>query len=1021
MVSYEELDSMVHAIAAKLQAIGITSGSRLAVLQKPTPDWVSTILAIMRLGATYLPLDVGLPWPRLAAIVKDCQPHAILFDSTTTGHVHRLDAHDIHCFSVSNLPPASPIPICATSNDVSTILYTSGSSGTPKGIMLTHQGIQSWLEPCGLLYGMRNTGEMVLQQSAQGFDMSLMQIFSALCFGGSVFLPPLELRGDAIAISEAIIRYNISHTYGTPSEYLSWLRYGNSTALKTSAWKTCLMGGELLAPSVVNMFAVLGKDDLRVHHMYGTTESTFCASVMELDYLRPKSYELQAGTQPTNFPAGVALPNYNLYILDDQRRPLPVGLQGEIYIGGAGVARGYLNHPSLTAETFVPDPFATDEDRARGWSMMQKTGDLGRWSSVDRGAILIEGRISGDTMVKLRGMRVDLREVEGAILRAGADALTEAVVSVRRSSPESPEFLVAHVVFTKSFAESGESFEKRLLKLRTQLEVPLYMRPAHITPLDSLPMTSSGKLDRNATGMLSFLDVEVANTHLVWTPTESRLRVIWEQTLSRDLSVLGLSPQVDFFHIGGTSMSLLGLRDRIKRQLNVQLTLVDLFEASVLSHMAHRIDGQVDVREVIDWEEETKLPSSFVGLDNRMHRLIPKSHSKVVVLTGGTGYLGKGLIHAMIRDPAIKEIHCLGVRNVASRTDLAALEKVILYEGDLNKPRIGLLPSIADKLFSRADLIIHNGADISYMKTYQSMRQSNFLTTKDLIDLSLPRMIPFHYISTADIGNFAPGLPLVERSVASTPPPTDGSAGYTACKWASERFLEKLVVHFPEWPVCVHRPTLISRDDISELDGVHNILGYARKLGAVPVSQGVARGVLNVVPLDTVVGGVLECALGPHKNGPTRTRSDGEVHFVNHKGEVELPLGNMRKWALEHTSDGHLGFSDVDFEEIPLDEWVDRAVKLGMHPTMAALLTSFARDGEVEFPTIAKGTGSKRDHALSKPTPPSESRIAAPLDPEPEKRSQGQPEANRRILQRRPSLVWVFLLLVALALTQVSR
>ncbi|KAI1209521.1 uncharacterized protein F4807DRAFT_467711 [Annulohypoxylon truncatum] len=555
-------DDVVHrnvdAIVADLEAIGITTGSRVAVLQEATPNWVSSILAVMRIGATYLPLDLGTPWARLAAIVADCRPEAVLVDEHTRENAHKLGFNDMKAIEVgrtSHRREGYRTPIYATPENDSMILYTSGSSGTPKGIVLTHQGIQSWLEPCKFL--------------SQGFDMSLMQICTALCFGGSVCLLPRKLRGDARAISAIITRH----------KYLSWLKYGNSEALRKSSWKTALVGGEPLAAS----------DDLRFNHMYGTTESTFCAA---------NSFQFQP-----NYPAGIALPNYNVYILDEHRRPLPPGMQGEIYIGGAGVAREYLNNPSLTRQTFVHDPFATACDR-----------DRGRWSRVDHGAILIEGRISGDTMVKLRGLRVDLREVEVAILRAGAGLLSEAIVSIRRSSSESPEFLVAHVVFEQKFSPWKG------------LELPLYMRPAFIVALDALPTTASGKLDRQAVNLLPISKVNTDVSDVIWTRTEERLKAIWDDILSHDsTNALEITPETDFFHIGGTSLSLLGLRDKIRTQFEIELPLVDLFEASVLSNMAHRIEGHINTLDAIDWNEETNqrdpLPRSAQRfLPNRLEK-----------------------------------------------------------------------------------------------------------------------------------------------------------------------------------------------------------------------------------------------------------------------------------------------------------------------------------------------------------------------------------------------------------------
>lgn len=977
--TYGDLLGRANSIAAQLKAAGVSSGSRVGVLQEPNADWVASILAVMRIGATYLPLDLCTPWARLAVMVNDCKAEALLVDADTRRHSSELRRPEMLVVDVSELPRTGgnaddQVPASCTPEMTSMILYTSGSSGTPKGIMLHHEGIRSWLEPLAVLYGMRGgSDEVLLQQSSQGFDMSIMQIFTALCHGGRVYLLPRDHRGDARAIGEAIVRHGVTHTYGTPSEYTSWLRYGNTEELRSCAWKNALVGGEPLGRALLKDFALLGKGDLRFHHMYGTTESTFCATVMELPYAQ----ELHAAdtTQLCSYPAGVALPNYSVYILDELRQPLPRGLQGEIYIGGGGVAQGYLNNPDLTADKFLEDGFASAADRARGWAMMQRTGDLGRWSRDEghEGAVLIEGRISGDTMVKLRGLRVDLREVENALVHAAGGALGDAVVSVRRSSPQAPEFLVAHVVFDHAFSHEAGAREGCLRRTRAALELPLYMRPAFIVPLDRLPAMASGKLDRRAVGAMALPQdadgdeegADAAAQNVAWTPVEERLRGLWEEVLSHDLArVHRVTPETDFFHVGGTSLLLLGLREKVRAEFKVDLTLVDFFEASVLSSMARRIEGAVDETHEINWDDEIALPPSLRKLEQHLLEPCPSSDAKVVILTGASGYLGKGLVRALVADPTVKEVHCIAVRNLSTRTGLEELEglaKVTLYEGDLTQARMGLAQPVIDDLFRRAHVVIHNGADTSHLKTYPSLRQSNVTTTKDLIAWSAPRMIPFHYVSTAGVGFFARGRPLGEFSLAdphSTAPPTDGSMGYDASKWASEAFLEQVVRRVaPAWPVCVHRPTLISRDDVPELDIAHNLMLYSGRLGAVPASLGGARGVLNVVQLETVVEGILSCAVAtrahPLHDGSHRK---GNVHFVNHMGSLDLPFGDMRRWALERTADGYVDFArDVELGQLPMDEWVRRAGGLGMHPTVAAFLDNIGRLGDAELPVVFKG------------------------------------------------------------------
>ncbi|CAG9986853.1 unnamed protein product [Clonostachys byssicola] len=940
-ISYHDLfQDQVNKIAVELDAVGATSGARVAVLQEPLPTSVATILAIWKIGGTYIPLDLRTPGTRRAAIIEDSQPQLLLVDEYTREFTEVLELENIQVIDVSKVKNSTKqIPNSVTVKAASAILYTSGSTGTPKGIVLTHRGIQSWLQPCALLYAL-NTRSRVLQQSSQGFDMSLMQMLTALCFGGSVYLLPRELLGDARAIVDMITRQNITHTFGTPSEYLSWLRFGDSLALRHSSWTFAVVGGEPLTDSVLKEFATLDKPDLRFHHMYGTSESTFCASVMELDYRMMCGEDGHPAAARVSYPAGVTLPNYNMYVLDEHQRPLPPGFKGEIFIGGGGVAQGYLNNPSLTAETFLPDPFATADDHARGWNMMQRTGDMGRWSQTEHGAIIIEGRVLGDTMVKLRGLRVDLRDIEMAMLHAGGGLITDVVVSVRQTSPDLPEFLVAHVLVQSNLNQDKDTFDFRTV--RTKMDLPLSMKPAFIIPLDSLPMTSSGKLDRRAINALPLMDKHVEPEEIALTTTEERLKHVWEDAL-HDAHALHIKPNTDFFHVGGTSLLLLGLRDKIKTEFEVELSLVDLFETSTLSTMASRIEGRTSPRQLIDWDQETAL-SAYMS-DHGMFQPVHDTSARVIIITGATGYLGKALVEALADDPTIDEIHCLAVRNASSRAELNHINKVIVHEGDLGQVRLGISQALIDDLFGRAHLVIHNGADTSYMKTYHSMRQSNYQTTRDLIEWCVPRMVPFHYISTAGVGCYAPGSSLCEASMRSTPPPLVGDlTGYTACKWASEVFLENVVRRCPEWPVYVHRPTLISRDDIPQLDAVHNILGFARKLGAVASAEGVASGVMNVVTLEAVVTGITKC-LAVHNQ-------DGGIHFVNHAGTLELPLNDMRKWALERTAGGDVRLADVELAEIHIDEWIQRAVDQGMHPTMAVLLRTFARHGEVEFPVV---------------------------------------------------------------------
>lgn len=503
------------------------------------------------------------------------------------------------------------------------------------------------------------------------------------------------------------------------------------------------MGGEHFPPSLLQTLFLLGKDDLKLFHMYGTSETTFSATAMCLPLVDQTLRNDSAVSVVFNYPAGYPLPNYTLYVLDENLHPVPVGFQGEIYIGGSGVAAGYLNNPELTAEKFLINPFAAGADISQGFTTMQRTGDLGRWR--EDGTIVVEGRISGDTQIKLRGLRIDLREVESAITEASGGVIHEAVVSVRRRSQDYTEFLAAHVVLNTAY--TTEDCSQRLELLHTQLELPQYMCPAILVPISHMPKTNSSKLDRKAIDSIPLPEGferkgEVSRVPL--TATESALRTIWGNVLSAQS--YQISSTTDFFHAGGTSLTLLDLKEGIQTNFNKSIPLQHLFKSSTLASMARRIDDlKTEDEAVIGWDEETALTPLLQHLNNGVS--ISQRDCKTIALTGATGYLGRAILQALIENPDVSHIHCLAVRNAASHIDLLVSDKVTLHEGDLKYPRLGLSKKCADLLFTQIDAIIHNGADISYLKTYPSVRLENVQSTKELAEMGLPRMIPYHYIS----------------------------------------------------------------------------------------------------------------------------------------------------------------------------------------------------------------------------------------------------------------------------------
>lgn len=379
-ITYFQLMAMVAAVSTALIASGVGPRSRVALLQEPSALWVASILAVLRIGPVYIPLDLSAPWSRLVAMVNDCPPKVVLVDETTEPQVPQLQCNTTAVVNVSALLSTShPVlaPIDATPAGQATILYTSGSTGSPKGVAVHHEAIRNYVESTVKLLKL-NRGDVVLQQLTSTFDFSCAQIFAALCVGGCVLPLARSLRTDPQAITALIASQGITFTFATPTEYSSWLAYGHSDLLRTSKWRIAQSTGEPILRHLVSLFAELEKQNLHVFKAYGPTKTCAVATMAQLDYQQTT----QATVHNTHGGHGLdvsaqfrPLPNYSIYILDQQLRAVPPGVQGQIYIGGAGVSTGYVNNPSLSSERFLPDPFCSPQFRSQGWDRMHRTGD----------------------------------------------------------------------------------------------------------------------------------------------------------------------------------------------------------------------------------------------------------------------------------------------------------------------------------------------------------------------------------------------------------------------------------------------------------------------------------------------------------------------------------------------------------------------------------------------------------------------------------------------------------------------
>ncbi|KAJ5587845.1 lovastatin nonaketide synthase [Penicillium hispanicum] len=874
-ITYRELSNRATCIASALH--GLKVGDRVVIAQEPGFDQISAILATFRLGAVYVPVDTRQPIQRLRDVVEDCQATIILChtktielaDSLSSGKTPILNTSSIEQKQQMMIEPRSVSP-----KSPAMILYTSGSTGKPKGTVLSHGNFCHHLE--AMATTLKVEKDIILQQTAFTFDLAMSQTLICLCTGSTLVIVPQPQRSDVVAITSLISQKNVTFTFATPSEYAVWLRFGENLQ-SCNKWRLAVSGGELLTPALVDEFRTVLKHAPQVINSYGPSEVTIGSHCTPVN-------------SPSNgraFPVGKALPNYTTYIMDENLNPLPVGYPGEICIGGCGVTLGYLNNQDLTRSKYASDSFASEYTLSRGWTQIQRTGDRGRLTSD--GSLHFHGRMGNDTIVKLRGIRVELEDIENVILRQAGGVLDQAVVSVRGD----PAFLIAHVVFSQNGASTNHDlFLKDLL---SSLPVPQYMRPAMLIALDGLPLTPHSKTDRRAIAKLPLPATSqvFSGDRAYLTQAEKALKAVWNEILPSELIDLTASrPDITFFDAGGNSLLLIKLQDLIRRRFSAVLSLVDIYEAQTLELMAKRIETATRAAR-LDWAEETSIG------DISLPSMPPKAgavraSSLVVIMTGATGALGSRVLTQLLSDSRVSHIHCVAVRgNSKKRQDSS---KVSYHAGDLSQPYLGLATEKFEELSANVDAVLHIGANRSFWDNYQVTRQPNVNSTKALVALAAPRKAPVHYISSGGVFFVEPtpmtsqGSKLPESRCDSSPP-SDGSDGYLASKWVSEKILENAAekIHLP---VTIHRPMPVQSPSAStsnHLQALTELRDITQAQGLNNVSSGV-KGHFDLIKADDLATAVSSAIFGETIASPS---SSPAVSYVHHPGSVRLGTDDL--------------------------------------------------------------------------------------------------------------------------------
>uniref|UniRef100_UPI000C04C299 non-ribosomal peptide synthetase n=1 Tax=Xenorhabdus sp. KJ12.1 TaxID=1851571 RepID=UPI000C04C299 len=610
-LSYEQINGQANQLAHYLIGLGIQPDDRVAICVERSPALIVCLLGILKAGGAYVPLDPTYPAERLAYMLKDAAPVILLTQIAQRDKlpdivpVRVIDAQDTSLETLSLVTQPSHNPdaqaLGLTSRHLAYVIYTSGSTGQPKGVMIEHRNVNRLAINGG--YADIGPNDCVAHCSNIAFDASTWEIWSALLNGGRLHVIPQAVLLNPERFRDELISGEVTAmllTVGLFNAYLEIL----SPLFKQLRY--LLVGGEVLNPKKIQQVQLSESRPTHLINAYGPTETTTIATTYAITSTTNVAYTI---------PIGRPIANTQIYILDSSGQPTPLGVVGEIYIGGAGVARGYLNRPELTRERFLPDWFSAEVD-----ARLYKTGDLGRW--LPDGNIEYLGR--NDFQVKLRGFRIELDEIEARLNQY--PGINESIVIAREDIPGDKR-LVAYV-------QTQPDIELIPTKLRQYLTQHLadYMLPSAFVILDTFPLTPNGKLDRNA---LPAPDLSAVITRDYAEPVgdvEITLSEIWQELLG--LERVGRHDH--FFELGGHSLIAVSLIEQLRNR-GYLLEVRSVFATPLLADMAQAIQTGIDTPPVLI--PPNRIPDGCTAITPEMLPLVTLSQTEIdaiiATVTGG--------------------------------------------------------------------------------------------------------------------------------------------------------------------------------------------------------------------------------------------------------------------------------------------------------------------------------------------------------------------------------------------------
>jgi amino acid adenylation domain-containing protein len=616
-LTYAELNRRANQLACYLRDRGIGPEERVGVCLERGLEMVVGLLGVLKAGGAYVPLDPSYPAERLQYMLGDAAPRVLLTQAGLIEGLPPTDAEvivlDEHWSEIAQQPSSDldALAFGLGSHHLAYVIYTSGSTGQPKGVMVEHRNVTRLFAATEKWFGF-NEHDVWTMFHSFAFDFSVWELWGALLYGGRVVVVPHLTARSAHEFYQLICAEGVTVLNQTPSAFAQLIGAQEYALDKQHSLRVVIFGGEALELHTLRPWVKRnGATQPRLVNMYGITETT-----VHVTY-RPLT-EQEIGSERSSV-VGRPIDDLRAYLLDAHQQPVPIGVVGEIYIGGAGLARGYLNRPQLTAEKFIKDPFNTDPQ-----ARLYKTGDLGRWRAD--GNIDYLGR--NDHQVKIRGFRIELGEIEAQVLRH--PQVKEAIVLAREDEPGNKR-LVAYVVCREP-SDTGGVLSVETLRAHLKPTLPDYMLPSAFVMLESLPLTANGKLDRRA---LPAPSLDAHATREYEPPQgaiEEGLATLWCEMLGVDR----VGRHDDFFELGGHSLLGMKLIVKVAERFKVRPPVVTIFQYPTLRQM-----GQLVGKLLTDHSKAMDLSPSAAALEQP--RIVPRVPCDRVPLTFSQRWLWNAL------------------------------------------------------------------------------------------------------------------------------------------------------------------------------------------------------------------------------------------------------------------------------------------------------------------------------------------------------------------------------------------